>query len=215
MPAKRTMPRVCERCGADFLVRPDQVRKGWGRFCKRNCNSQFWHQVDKAIECWEWAGDHTANGYGRLTVDGKRTVANRVALEMAMGISIPDGFLSLHTCDNPPCVRNDDPGIYVIRGIARPRFGHLWLGTHEDNVADAAEKGRMKIGAQNRLRLHADSMPKGTACSWSKLDEDDVRAIRQRYARGGVTQRQLATEYGLHYQTVWQIIHRERWSHLT
>lgn len=37
MPRKRTIPRVCEQCGDDFLAYTDQVNRGDGRFCSRTC----------------------------------------------------------------------------------------------------------------------------------------------------------------------------------
>jgi hypothetical protein len=67
---------------------------------------------------------------------------HRVAWELATGEPVPSGMDVLHTCDNPPCARNDEPGVYFIRGIYRPRFGHLWLGTNLDNIIDRVEKGR-------------------------------------------------------------------------
>lgn len=197
MPAKRTMPRVCERCGADFLVRPDQARKGWGRYCSRDCNSKFWHQVVKSDTCWEWQGDHTANGYGRLTVRGQRVVAHRHSWEMHFG-PIPDGMIVCHHCDNPPCIRPD----------------HLFLGSHQDNMADAANKGRMRQGALRRLIDHPGAVLRGSDCPWAKLTEAQVQELRSRYAAGGITQKQLAEDYALHPMTVFQIIHRLRWDHL-
>lgn len=37
MPNKRTIPRVCETCGRDFLARPTDVKVGRGRFCGQDC----------------------------------------------------------------------------------------------------------------------------------------------------------------------------------
>ena len=115
---------------------------------------------------------------------------------------MPPGFWVLHACDNPPCVRNDDPGIYVIRGVARPRMGHLWLGTHDDNVADKVMKGRQ------------DRSPKKTGEDvWSaKLTEDDVRAIRSEYESGGIYQKALAQKYGVNDSQISRIITRKLWA---
>ena len=54
---------------------------------------------------------------------------------------------------------------------------------------------------------------KGSAASWSKATEDQVRSIRSRYA-AGTPQKQLAAEYGLHKSTISDMIRRKSWAHL-
>lgn len=100
-------------------------------------------------DCLIWTGaiDPTT-GYGRVSWQGRVDVVHRLAFQFAAGIDIPSGFAVCHTCDNRRCLRNDEPDIYVVRGIARPRFGHLFLGTTADNTADMMAKGR------GSLRLH-------------------------------------------------------------
>lgn len=74
-------------------------------------------------DCWEWHGLRWHNGYARK---GSARL-HRVAWEWANGL-IPAGMQVLHTCDNPPCVNP----------------AHLFLGTHTDNMRDAAQKGRIR-----------------------------------------------------------------------
>ncbi len=113
---------------------------------RRSLNERFCEKVNRSGGCWTWTGA-TVQGYGSLTVDtGKTDLAHRVAWTLASGLLIPKTMYVLHTCDDHACVRNDEPGIYVIRGLARPRFGHLWLGTQLDNMADMVEKGRASRG---------------------------------------------------------------------
>lgn len=76
---------------------------------------------------------------------------------------------------------------------------HLSLGTVAENNADAARKGRKPRGSRN---------PK------AKLDESQVLAIRERYARDGVTQQALANEYGVDRTAVQHIVHRKAWKHI-
>ena len=76
---------------------------------------------------------------------------------------------------------------------------HLFLGTAADNTADCRAK-----------RRHAHGTRHGSA----KLTESDVRAIRERYAAGGVSTSRLATVYGVAPSTVARIITREKWGHV-
>ena len=58
---------------------------------------------------------------------------HHLAWEVANG-PIPDGLWVLHHCDNPPCCETEPSDEYPD--------GHLFLGTHADNMADMAAKGR-------------------------------------------------------------------------
>lgn len=157
--AKLATPHLCEICQTPIVSKKRQ------RFCGLQCSAEnqrgvlrvsmeqrIWSKVRKAEHCWEWVGKRNPAGYGVTSwmTSGSATrqyaLTHRVSWEMATGNPVPAGLGVLHACDNPPCLRNDDPGIYVIRGIARPRFGHLWLGTDADNKADMVEKGRQARG---------------------------------------------------------------------
>lgn len=76
-------------------------------------------------ECWEYEGCTNRAGYGRITIGSGPVLTHRFSYELFVG-PIPDGIHVLHHRDNPPCVNPS----------------HLWLGTHADNMADMAAKGR-------------------------------------------------------------------------
>lgn len=151
--------------------------------------------------CWEWSGYRMPSGYGQCGtgVRGGHEYAHRHAWVQASGKPIPEGLGVYHTCDNRPCVRNDDEGTYEVDGVAFPRWGHLWIGTDADNVADKVAKGRHLKGEQ---------------ITNAKLTEQKVREIRQRYTgqRGEVTA--MAREFHVHRITLRDIVFGITWRHL-
>ena len=78
--------------------------------------------------CWLWVGDQTTNGYGRVQIikdkKKKRIRAHRLSYEVFKE-SIPEGLYVCHSCDVKLCVNPE----------------HLWLGTHQQNMQDAYDKG--------------------------------------------------------------------------
>jgi hypothetical protein len=74
--------------------------------------------------CIEFVRNRDQNGYGRV----HQMLAHRWSL-LLCGIDIADKCV-LHRCDNPPCVNPD----------------HLFVGTQQDNIADAMAKGRIPKG---------------------------------------------------------------------
>src|SRR5262249_50208468 len=101
-------------------------------------------------DCWEWTSYRDPNGYGRLSIDNYPHLAHRLAWEFNRG-PIPGGMHVLHRCDNPSCVKPE----------------HLFLGSHDDNMADKMRKKRHRFGVS-----------RGSKHGCSKLTEDQVRRIR-------------------------------------
>jgi len=152
---------------------------------KRPIDERFWEKVNKdgKEECWDWTAYKTADGYGRMGGIGRKILtAHRVSWELHNG-PIPGEMCVCHSCDNPACVNPD----------------HLWLGTHQDNMADRDEKGRHTPTSGERNR-HA------------KLTENQVMAIRSEYP--GTGQAELAEKYGVRRKTISKIICRELWAHI-
>ncbi len=88
--------------------------------------------------CWIWMGCVDKKGYGDIERHGKKAKAHRVAWELANGRAVPDGLLVCHSCDIPSCVNPS----------------HLWLGTNQQNLADAGRKGRLSINHHHGIKTH-------------------------------------------------------------
>ena len=145
-----------------------------GPYRRKTIAERFWPKVNKTDGCWEWTGSRHPDGAGQLQAPGSPQHgrgsplhAPRVSWELHYG-PIPEGLWVLHRCDNRPCVRPD----------------HLFLGTHDDNMRDMADKGR----TGNR-----------------KLTAEQVSEMRRLYTTG-VGAYRLSRLFGLNKRTVQHII---------
>lgn len=146
-----------------------------------NTPESFWSRVDQSGECWTWQGAiDRGTGYGRLQYQGRQVTTHRLAFELASGKPIPVDLYVCHRCDNRPCCRPD----------------HLWLGTHADNLRDAADKGRMHLGER-----HGNALLTSTA----------VAEIRAALA-DGVPGVDVAAAHGVHPNTIYSIGKGRTWA---
>lgn len=88
---------------------------------------------------------------------------------------------------------------------------------HKDDVktnnrADNLEWGTHKSNAETRESIGVSSRGEGNG--HARLTEDDVRAIRTRYAQGGITQGELAQEFGVYPTNIHHIVVRRTWRHV-
>lgn len=95
--------------------------------------ARFARHIVKGPHCWFWTGAIShPDGYGRFTwqIKGKsRSISAHRFAALAAGLSIPDGFVVEHVCNEPLCVRVDPE--------------HVQVTTQSKNILYAAELGRL------------------------------------------------------------------------
>jgi hypothetical protein len=100
-------------------------------------SQKFWEHVNKSDGCWLWKGANKVRGYGYLMIRQPRWIgAHRYSYLLHHG-KIPKGFVIIHKCDNPSCVRPD----------------HLSTGTQTENIIDMIKKGRQNFHGRRKLTI--------------------------------------------------------------
>lgn len=146
-------------------------------------------------DCWLWVGYRDQLGYGRFGINRKILRTHRIAWAMENG-PIPDGMKVCHHCD--------------VRHCCNP--AHMFLGTQVDNIQDMCSKGRQRTGTKRGYRVWVTV---GERNPKSKITEADVREIRRRWKAGGISQGDLAKEYGISGSNISGIVRGEYWKHVT
>lgn len=93
------------------------------------------------------------------------------------------------------------PGMECLHGDGNPgnnRLDNLRWGTKSDNAADAIAHGAHPNNSGERHGM-------------AKLTEADVRAIREEYATGKVSQRAIAIRYGVCQPHIGHIVRKAGW----
>lgn len=165
--------------------------------------ARFWEKVTRSPgnKCWLWKGKPNHSGYGRLHVggrNGRHLLAHRLSRALAYPGEDIANLEVCHECDNPPCVNPI----------------HLFVGTHLDNMKDRDRKGRVTRGDEHWTARKPERKAKGENHGASRLTESKVLAIRSRYAAGGQSYGDLATEYDVSPGTIRDVVKRRRWKHL-
>jgi hypothetical protein len=171
------MPKAaCANCGAEFASSTNRLR-----YCSSGCYqadlrkrnaetlvARFWDKVEKSSPsaCWLWTAAQI-RGYGQFHLgrDGAKqytVYAHRYAWTITNG-PIPDNLQVCHRCDVPLC--------------CNPL--HMFLGTQQDNMTDARQRGRL-VDGQHLI----------------KVDDAGIRDILQNY-RPRINGKQLAAKYGI------------------
>lgn len=169
VPRRPSVALTCDYCSKPFVLTASRAAAYKRHFCSAPCRDRhtgdarivdasmrFWALVSKDGPlpeshpeygvCWPRSGAN-CRGYGifNIRVAGKKTApkTTHFAWEQAGGSPLASGTFIGHTCDNPPCVRNDTIGTYEVDGVLYERHGHLWLaGGSPANSRDMKLKGR-------------------------------------------------------------------------
>lgn len=137
-----------------------------------------------------WIGVMKPNGYGSVSIQGKKHNAHRVAWELAHG-PVPPGMHVCHKCDTPLCVNPD----------------HLFLGSRSDNMQDCVRKGRFFV-------VPREYKCKGEKNGASKLSTFQVLKIRALQQRTMEAYREAGKEYGVSVACIRGIVQGRTWKHV-
>ena len=135
-----------------------------------------------------WSGTQNGCGYGVLSIGSRTDRTARNVKAHRLSASLWKGFKLESTLF--VCHRCDNPL------CINP--DHLFIGTNADNCADCKVKGRFAIGVKNGA---------------NKLTPDQVSSIRMA-CRNGAVQAETARRFGVHKQTITNIVRRRQWKHV-
>lgn len=172
------------------------VRKGVPSGLAVPLETRFWSRVEKTDSCWLWKGQKSPLGYGKI---GEGGTSPRNILAHRLSWEYANGPIADGLCVLHKC---DNPP------CVNP--DHLFLGTMTDNMADKVSKNRQV---------------KGESAGCVALTEDQVRAIRHRYANRKLVNKRtakgdpdaitaIAADYGVHFVTIFDLVKRRTWAHV-
>ena len=156
----------------------------------KSLEERFWSKVDKDGPTMSHMGSNCWVWTGSKTSKGYGRFHYDGKTHRAHRVSLSFHLgrvpqpCALHACDNSSCVRPD----------------HLREGTHSENETESYGRGRKQPTSGER---HGKA----------RLNEDDVRNIRRRYAEGE-SQTSLAQIYRMDPAHLGKIVRRQRWKHV-
>lgn len=143
--------------------------------------ARFWGFVSKSDACWNWIGKLSDRGYAVLSIKRMGMRASRISWTINNG-PIPEGLCVCHSCDNRSCVNPS----------------HLFLGTHQENMADMMRKKRQISGE----RVHSGKLTEAQAIEILRLH------------RAGRSAKQLSKQFGIAPVNVWCLTSGRHWKYL-
>ena len=162
---------------------PASIQLFWEKVDKNGPEPETRIHLDIEPQCWIWIGGKSQDGYGVLGGVGWKSGSHRFSWKIHFG-KIPEGMEVCHKCNNRACVRP----------------GHLFLGTHGDNIRHAFSEGRMV-------------RPKGVNHPKCKMNDDIVRSIRLRY-ESGESALEISRDIGMDSGAVFHAVVGITWKHI-
>jgi hypothetical protein len=230
-----TVERECEQCGRLFQSRTDSLKIGHGRHCSRECHFA-WRRRDRVMVPCQWCGKEFETLPCKVAdpIRGKfcgvecrrkyvgkcneRPLADRFWEKVQISED-PDACWiwtggAAHgygRIDDRPATHvawefahgSIPKGMWVLHRCDNPicvNYRHLFLGDNADNTRDKVEKGRQLRGETSPLSILTDAK----VIEMRRLFDDGLKTVRE-----------IAEQFEVHYNTVFKIVRRERWTHLT
>jgi hypothetical protein len=134
--------------------------------------------------CLEWPFSRRSKGYGGVHANGRKAYAARVVCEIVKGPAPSPAHEAAHSCGRGH--------LGCVSGA------HVRWATPKENAADKIQHG---------------TQPRGEKHPRAKLTVVDVQQLRAA-CRAGLTQRSLSRRFGIHFATVWGIVHGNAWTHV-
>lgn len=188
MPRTKSTPVfvICDSCEQPFQIKAS--RKQYARFCSFACRKQY--SIDHA-ETWFWEKVDKSGGpdacwpWTAAVTGGYGVFTVRLDLETRTQVRTHRYAFELINGPLPD-------GMFACHHCDNRRCcnpAHLFAGTAKDNTRDGMAKGRIR----------------------SVMTPEKVRTIRQLYAAGGVTHKELGDRFGCSPRTVQQVVYRITW----
>jgi hypothetical protein len=143
------------------------------------------HTDHQGSDCLPWPFAKNIDGYGLVYLDGTQMIASRMMCILAHGAPSEPAFQAAHSCGNGHL------------GCVNPL--HLRWATPSENQAERIDHGTDSRGSGN-----------GRA----KLTEADVIEIREVFATGEFSKKEIAAECGVTPSLIGSIIKRKAWTHI-
>ena len=151
---------------------------------------RFLSKIKKTPTCWEWIGTSVPSGYGIFhlgRIRGESRDIRRIILAHRASWKVFKGEIG--------------ESLYILhkcnnRKCVNPN--HLYQGSQKENVQDEIDSGTFIFGSKHPL---------------SKLQESDIQKIVD-FSKNGLSQRKIASMFGVDQALIWRIIHRKSWPHV-
>lgn len=83
-----------------------------------------------------------------------------------------------------------------------------------DKTNNSLENLEWVTKSENHLHRHSlNDAGRGERCNLAKLTDSDIPLIRKKYNQG-VSSKEIATEFGVTYKTIWRIVTNQTWTHV-